>query len=150
MKKKARLGCTYVPVLKYDLSRHYYDQLRLSVDAFTDMNLPVVPCMNATVSRDEYTGFTDYQDLINSGGLSNLYRENLELGLEGYEVEGRWIDDGKIFEGLFPTHISENGNKNFCCTSIALDAEAVHKQINLAQEFNFAREIAIQTNSTAH
>lgn len=115
------------------------------------MHLSVMPCINSLYSRDDYTGFSDFQDLIDSDECSDVDFENFQLGLEGTEVQGRWVDDGKSFYGFFPTHISEDGTKTFRHPlSRELSVAAVHAQIQLAEEYQLPLGLAVHTYSISH
>jgi len=137
--------------LQYELTPWYYDQLHLSVDAFAEMNLSVMPCINSVYSRDDYTGFSEFQDLVDSGNYADVDFESLQLGIEGYEIEGRWINDGESFQGFFPTHISEDGTRTLCHPrGRELSVAAVHTQIQLAKEYQIPLGLAVPTYSISH
>ena len=136
--------------MKYALTPGYYDQLRHSVDAFTEMDLPLVPCINEIVSRDEYTGFSDYQDLVSSGGCIDPM-ECTQLGLQGLETAGHWINSGEYFNGFFPFRMNEDGTRILIQPTIRKpNPEQAHKQIQLAEQYQVPLGLSVQTFSIGH
>ena len=118
------------------------------------MNLAVMPCINSVYSRDDYTGFSEFQELVASDECSGFdldAREDLDLGVEGYEIQGRWSDDKQSFHGFFPTYISEDGTRTLCHPrGRELSVAAVHTQIQLAKEYQIPLGLAVRTYSISH
>jgi hypothetical protein len=130
------------------ISSSYFSELRTAVDNLFDLDLQVVPAINCSVDRDEYTGLNEFNDWRDSG--CDNTEDPDQFGLEGEEILGAWSKDESTFHGFFPAIIRPDGQYVLVGKWRERTREEVHRQIDLAEEYGHPLGIAVNTLNVRH
>jgi hypothetical protein len=122
---------------------NYFQELDQSAQELFESGLVAVPAMEATVSRDDYTGFNDFENWRYSDFPE--CEEPDQFGFQGEEICGSWNSDKSGFIGFFPVRVHEDGSWTIISKFHERNAEQVRNEIALAKKFNIALGLAAKT-----
>ena len=126
----------------------YYSELRRAVADLFALDLQVIPAINSSVDRDEYTGLEDLEDWLATGCDPSTDPE--QFGLRGDEICGDWSEDGLTFEGFFPVILRDDGTYILSRKWREMNLADIQRQINLAEEYRHLLGIAVNTCTLKH
>lgn len=125
---------------KDDIPVDYYNQLRQSADALFELGLSVIPAMEKSIPRADYTGQTEFDEWRDSDCPD--WEDPRQFGFEGLDIAGDWNSDNSVFHGLFPIWIRDDGATRIRTHRLCLKAAEVNNQIALAREYQLPLTIA--------
>jgi len=126
----------------------YYTELRQAVADLFELGLQVIPAINCSVDRDEYTGLEDFEEWLATGCDPSMDPE--QFGLTGDEICGDWGEDGFTFDGFFPAVIRDDGTYFLSRKWREMNLADIQRQINLAEEYGHLLGIAVNTWTIKH
>jgi hypothetical protein len=133
--------------MKQQNPHNYFQELERSAQELFELGLVAVPAMEATVSRDDYTGFNDFENWRYSDYPG--CEEPDQFGLQGEEICGSWNSDKSEFVGFFPVRVHGDGSWTIISKFHERNAEQVRNEIALARKFNIALGLAAKTRINA-
>jgi len=134
-----------VPKMSKEARSSYFSLLHHSADEKLEMGLDVLPIIDMAVLRDQYMGRESWNapnDASNQESLTNKLKT-----LDGLEISGLWNQDQSVFYGSYPIKIDDTGGYHVPHEFSALSPEAIHDQIDLAEQHGLLIGIAARASS---
>jgi hypothetical protein len=127
-----------------DQLRAYYQALQWSANELLEMGLALIPSIEKTIYRDDYTGCNKFIEWRDSHCPE--WEDPEHFGLEGMDITGYWNSDKSIYRGFFPVRVLEDGSTQITTKYLGMSTDQLLNQIKLAEEHQLRLGLSAKPN----